>query len=127
MRRMGIDYGSKKVGIAFTDEGGSMAFPHEVIPNDGALLAALEKLIADKNVQEIVIGHSLNKDGKPNAIHAEVEGLITDLTLAVGLPIHLEPEQYTSQQAARVTGKNDQIDASAAALILEGFLTKTHD
>ena len=124
MRRMGIDYGSKKVGVAFTDEGGSMAFPHGVLPNDGKLLPELERLIHEKRVEEIVIGHSLDRDGKPNAIHAAAEGLMTDLTLAVGLPIYLEPEQYTTQQAARVTGKNQQLDSASAALILEGFLTK---
>ena len=124
MRRMGIDYGSKKVGIAFTDEGGGMAFPHSVLPNDSALMGKIKELIDEKSVQEIVVGHSLDKNGEPNPIHKHVEELITDITLSVGLPVHLEPEQYTSQQAARVTGKNEQIDASAAALILEGYIQK---
>jgi putative Holliday junction resolvase len=122
---MGIDFGSKKVGIAFTDEGGSMAFPHSVVPNDASLLSTLGALIAEKDVEEIVIGHSLDKTGTPNAIHAQVEELMTDLTLAVGLPIHLEPEHYTTQQASRIMGKTANTDAAAAALILESFLS-TH-
>ena len=121
---MGIDYGTKNVGIGFTDEGGVMAFPHGVIPNDAQLLKALEQLIEEQGVVEIVIGHSLDRDGNPNKIHAAVEELMTDLTLAIGVPIHLQPEQYTSQEAKRIQGKNDQIDASAAAIILNSYLTQ---
>jgi len=121
---MGIDYGTKNVGIAFTDEGGVMAFPHSVIPNNTKLQETLEQLIAEKQVAEIVMGHSLDRDGKPNAIHAAVESLMMDLTLSIGIPIHLQPEQYTSQEAKRIQGKNDQIDASAAAIILNSYIER---
>lgn len=124
MRLMGIDYGTKKVGIAFSDEGGQMAFPHGVVPNTPKLLDVIIGFINEKKVGEIVIGHSLDKEGKPNAVHTAVEGLMLDLTLATGLPIHLQPEQYSTQAAIQLQGKNAQTDASAAALILDGFLTR---
>ncbi|MCA9354367.1 MAG: Holliday junction resolvase RuvX [Candidatus Kaiserbacteria bacterium] len=124
MKRMGIDFGSKKIGIALTDDGGTMAFPHEVVPNDANFLKYVEALVAERGVGEIVIGHSLNNDGEPNAIHEAVETFITDVTLHIGIPVHLEPEQYSSQAAARVQGKNAMVDASAAALILDSFITK---
>lgn len=121
---MGIDYGTKKVGIAFTDEGGSMAFPHGVVPNTPKLLDVILGLIDTKGVGAIVIGHSLDKTGKPNAVHEAVEGLMLDLTLATGLPVHLEPEQYTTQAAIQLQGRNANTDASAAALILDGYITR---
>lgn len=121
---MGIDYGSKRVGIALTDDQGLMAFPREVIPNDGQLLKTLLSLIEAEGVGEIVIGHSLGRDGSPNAIHAAVTNLITDLTLETGLPIHLEPEHYTTQEAIRFQGRSKDTDASAAAIILNSFLTR---
>jgi putative holliday junction resolvase len=124
MRLMGIDYGTKKVGIAFTDEGGTMAFPHAVIPNSPKLLDVIIGLINEKQVGAIVIGHSLDKEGKPNVVHAAVEALMLDVTLATGLPIHLEPEQYSTQAAIQLQGRNAQTDASAAALILDGYLTR---
>ena len=124
MRRLGIDYGTKKVGLALTDEGGTMAFPHSVIPNDAELQPAIERLIEEERVEEVVIGHSLNLDGQPNPVQEHIEAFITDLTLANPIPIHLEPEQLTSVEASRVTGKNDQTDASAAALILSSYLAK---
>lgn len=121
---MGIDFGSKNVGLAFTDESGSMAFPHGVLPNNAGLFPAVLKLIKEKNVEEIVIGHSLDKAGKANKIHLAVESFILDLTLELGIPIHLEPEQYSTQQAIRIQGKNSQTDAAAAAIILDSFITR---
>lgn len=122
MRYMGIDYGSKRVGIALTDEGGAMAFPHKVLQNSTDLVKDLVALIEEKQVEAIVIGHSLNRNGEPNAIHGKIEELMTDLTLAVGIPIHLHPEQYTTQEALRIQGRTDKTDASAATLILNSFL-----
>lgn len=124
MRLLGIDFGTKKVGLALTDESGVMAFPHTVIPNDGAFLDTIESLIEEKGVTEVVIGHSLNLDGSANAVQTKIEECIADLTLRTPIPIHLEPEQMTTQQAATTTGRNDQTDASAAALILESYLAK---
>ena len=121
---MGIDYGTKRVGVALSDEGGSMAFPHIVLDNDARLLEKLETLAKDRKVGMIVIGHSLDRDGRPNPVHSMVEELIGDLTLRVGVPIHLEPEQYSTQEALRDQGRTSQTDASAAAIILNSFITK---
>ncbi len=124
MRKLGIDYGTKKVGLAMTDESGSMAFPHSVIPTTSDLLKQLVALINKERVGEIVIGHSLDRNGKPNAVHQAVEGLMLDLTLETGLPIHLQSEQYTTQAAIQLQGKTPMTDAAAAALILDSFITK---
>ncbi len=124
MRKMGIDFGSKRVGIALSDDQGLMAFPEMVIENNKDLLKTIVKLISDKQVGEIVIGHSLGRDGKPNEIHDMVEDLITALTLETGLPTHLEPEQYTTQEAIRFQGRNQETDASAAAIILNSYITR---
>ncbi len=124
MRLLGIDYGSKKTGLALTDESGKMAFPHSVVPTDAKLLTTIETLIMKEKVGEIVLGYSLNRDGKPNAVHAAAEELMLDLTLSVGLPVHLQPEQYTTQAAIQIQGRTTQTDASAAALILDAYLTK---
>lgn len=121
---MGIDYGGKRVGVALSDESGRMAFPHIVLANNDQLVVDLLAIIEERKVGEIVIGHSLDKSGKPNAIHAEVEELINDLTLQTGLPVHLEPEQYSTQEAMIGQGRNSQTDASAAAIILNSYLTK---
>lgn len=124
MRYIGIDYGTKRVGVALSDELGTMAFPHKVIPNTPGLLKELEALITEKQVGEIVIGHSLNKNQQPNKVQAAIEELMTDLTLATGLPVHLQPEQFSTQAALQIQGRTDMTDAAAAALILDSYLTK---
>jgi putative holliday junction resolvase len=123
-RIMGIDVGTKRVGVALTDEGRNMAFPEVVLKQDGDLVKNLVSLIEKKSVSEIVIGHSLDKDGKPNKVHELAESIMLDLTLETGLPVHLEPEQFTTQAALRIQGRNDMTDAAAAALILDAYLTK---
>lgn len=123
-RLLGIDYGTKRVGVALSDESRKMAFPHTVLKNDSTLLAQLLTIMSEQQVGEVVIGHSLDKDGNPNQVHRAVEALITDLTLETGVPIHLEPEQFTTQAALRIQGRNDMTDAAAATLILDGFITR---
>jgi putative Holliday junction resolvase len=124
MRLLGIDYGTKRVGIALSDELGKMAFPHTVLKNSPELLREIERIITEKAVTEIVIGHSLDKNQQPNKVQSAIEELVTDLTLAVGLPIHLQPEQFSTQAALQIQGRNDMTDAAAAALILDAFITK---
>lgn len=125
MRIMGIDYGSKRVGIALTDEAGMMGFPLVVLPNNDTLLKAILALIAEKGVAEVVIGQSLGRDGKPNPVQAAIEELITDITLAVGIPVHLEPEHYSTQAALRLQGRNEATDAAAAAILLNSFIERS--
>jgi len=124
MRYMGIDYGTKKLGIAFSEEGGTMAFPYDVLKNDEKLLDTLEKLIAEREVGEVVVGHSLNADGSDNVVQGAINEFIGDLTLRAPIPVHLEPEQYSTQEAMRLQGKNEKTDASAATIILGSYLTK---
>lgn len=123
MRMLGIDFGSKKVGLALSDEAGRMAFPHSVIPNDSSLLSTIESLIGKEHVEKVIIGHSLDKEGKANAIQEGIDAFMLDLTLATGVPIELVRETYTTQEAMRIQGKTALTDASAAALILDSFIT----
>lgn len=121
---MGIDFGSKKVGIALTDASGTMAFPHSVLKNDKTLLKTVCNLIEQEGVAEVVIGHSRNKDGSDNEIQTAIVAFMTELTLQLGIPINLENEFYSTQEAMRIQGKTDMTDAAAAAIILNSFLTK---
>lgn len=124
MRKMGIDFGTKKVGIALTNESGTMAFPHDVIPNDGKLLERVVSLIEKENVVEVVMGHSLTTSGEENKVHQLAQEFMLDMTMQLPIPVHLEPEQFSTQQAIKLQGRNDMTDASAAAIILDSYLQK---
>lgn len=122
MRYLGIDYGTKRVGAAVSDEEGKIAFPHSVFKNDKHLIATLVLLVREKGVSEIVVGDSRTLAGAPNAIAPAIEKLKQEIVVATGLPVHAELEFWTSVQAERTQGKHEKTDASAAALILQSFL-----
>lgn len=124
MRILGIDYGSKRVGVAISDESGKFALPHMVLKNAETLVGDVEKIARDNNVKEIVIGESRQYDMSANKILPEIMSF-KDALNARGFETRLELEFMTSQQAERLQGKHEKIDASAAALILQAYLDRS--
>jgi putative Holliday junction resolvase len=130
MRYLGIDYGSKKVGLALSDEGGAMGFPHAVVPTHEALSTIIQ-LISDRQVGALVLGESRTLSGEENPIMHEIRVFATALHDATGLPVFFEPEVFTTQEAkrpphtaakSRALRDRAPVDASAAALILTSYL-----
>ena len=124
MRYLGIDYGSKRVGLAISDEAGEFAFAHSVLQNNVELLPEIKKIIAEKDVEVVVLGESKNYKGEENVIMKAIKEFKVELEKVTGLPVYLEPEFMTSAEAERIQGKNKMHDASAAALILKSYLDK---
>jgi putative Holliday junction resolvase len=134
MRYLAIDFGTKRVGLALSDEGGHMGFPHGTLPNNGRLIDEVLELIARKDVGTVVIGESRNYDGtlNPVAKAAKEFGALIERRL-VDMPVVFEPETLTTQEARRnfegvrePGSGNLHVDASAAALILTSYLDKQH-
>ncbi|HEX8591613.1 MAG TPA: Holliday junction resolvase RuvX [Candidatus Paceibacterota bacterium] len=129
MRYLGIDYGTKKVGLALTDEAGTMGFPHGALLTTSELLNQLTTLVHEKNVGAIVMGESRNFSGADNPVAAEARAFAERLGTATGVPVYFEPELFTTQEARRFPDGSrmegsPNVDASAAALILTGFLER---
>lgn len=124
MKYLGIDFGSKRIGISVSDNTGKMAFPYSVILNNEKLFGEIEKIIKAENIDEIVIGESKNFAGEPNKIMREIEKFKEILTEKTKLKVYFEPEFMTSSQAELIQGKNEMLDASAATIILQSFLDK---
>ena len=123
MRILGIDYGSKRIGLALSDEGRQFAMPLIVLNSTKNLLDEVLKIAKENETTEIVMGESKNYKGEANVIMSESLELKKQLEIN-GLTVHLEPEFMTSANAERFQGKHDMLDASAAALILQSFLDK---
>ncbi len=122
MKYLGIDYGSKRIGSAVSDQEAKMAFPREVVDNVGEkTLQYIVNLITEAGLAGIVIGKSLDFNGKPNMIQPEIEKFKQALERATGVPVHYQTEVLTSAEAARFT-EGRMLDASAAAIILQSFL-----
>ena len=122
-RILGIDYGSKRVGLALSDENAEFALPLSVLKNDSLLVEKIKKIALDNEIGEIVMGESRNYVGQPNDILMDSITLKEELERE-GYLVYFEPEFMTSVQAERFQGKTDLLDASAAALILQSYLDR---
>ena len=122
MKIIGIDYGGKRVGIALSDDNGTMAFPKAIFPNDRMLMTSMVELIKKEGVKKIIIGESKNKDGEDNPIMQKVKQFAGDLERETGLDVYFEPEYYTSLEARRLTEGKALVDAEAAAIILNSYI-----
>ena len=121
MKIMAIDYGTKRVGIASTDESGVFALPRQVLPNDEKLLEKILEFKTENNIEKVVIGDSRKLDGTPNLIMQAVGEFKKELE-AEGVEVVLHPEVLTTMEARQIQGQTEMTDASAAALILKNFL-----
>ncbi len=137
MRYLGIDYGSKKTGLALSDESGKMGFPHEVVPTH-ELPQRLAAVIPEHGITAVVMGESKDFSGNENPIHKEAQAFAAWVAHTFSLPVHWEPEFLTSAAARRGPGAPDEkpsrspkthepVDASAAALILTSYLSRHHE
>ena len=133
MRYLGVDYGSKKVGLALSDEAGTMGFPHAVIPNTPRLVDEVRALVAKENIGAVVIGESRDLAGVDNPIAKDARAFGAQLAECAGVPVFYESEVFTSAEARRAPEKEMKsraqksrapIDASAAALILTSYLAR---
>ena len=125
MRYLGIDFGSKRVGVALSDESGHFAMPYTVLENNKNLVNEVVAICAKEEVEGIVIGKSLNYQMQANPILAASEIFAKELAEQIKLPIAWEQEFLTSQEAKRDIGKDELYDARAAALILKSYLDRS--
>ncbi len=126
---LGIDYGTKHIGIAISDDTGSIAFPKIIFENDQTLLPRIIDLVRDENISVVVIGESRNKDGIENSVMNQARSFIADLERSLSVVVYFEPEYYSSIEARRdvdgsFSGEHSLVDAKAAAIILNRYLER---
>jgi putative holliday junction resolvase len=123
MRYLGIDFGTKKVGLALSDEAGKFAFPKQILQNNKKLVEDIAALIKDENVGAIVVGESKNFQGEENLVMKKTHRFIEELKKNTDKEIHFHPEYLSSAEAGRII-QNKEDDARAAAIILQSFIDK---
>ena len=123
MRYLGIDYGTKRLGIAISDETGSFAFPRDVILFDTKVYEELLKIVSAEKIGAVVMGDTLTLNGGANDITKTAEVFATKAGEYLKIPIYRIREAWSSQEAARFApqGKKHD-DSSAAAIILQRYL-----
>ena len=135
MRIMGLDYGTKTVGVAISDEMMITAQPVETIVRERAnklrkTYQRIEELISQNDVEKIVIGKPLNMNGTEGEMVQLMREFSQELSRRTGLEIIEVDERLTTFEADRIlketgvaiSGRKEHIDKMAAAIILQTYL-----
>ena len=131
-RILGIDYGSRRIGIAVSDPLGIIATGIATIPNDAGVIGRLRKFIDEYAIGSIVIGTPLNLKGEEAAAESAAGEFAGRLGRELHLPVERCDERFTSAIAHRTLiemgvrkkarRSKERIDSMAAALILQSWL-----
>lgn len=135
MRILGIDFGSKRVGLAISDPEGRMAFPRPALDRDALgtrdrLFAALVALIEAEGVGEVAVGLPLTMDGGESLTTRQARNFAGSLARRVSVPVRLVDERLSSaaaeeqlKEAGLCSRKSRKhLDSQAAVQILETWL-----
>jgi putative Holliday junction resolvase len=133
MRVLGVDLGSKRIGIAVSDRSGTIASPLTVIQRSGSVARdhqAIAKLVAEEEAEAVVVGLPLNMNGSAGPAAQAAVKEAKALATVVGVPVHTSDERRTTVTADRAmmeAGMNAQarrkvVDKVAAAVLLQHWL-----
>lgn len=133
MKAWGLDVGERRVGLARTDDTGTLAVPQGVFPRRAALaedVEALAKLLAARGAEALVVGLPRNMDGTEGPQAQKVREFAEALSRTSGLPVFYMDERWTTREVARAMRemgakphrRKEDLDALSAVLILQAWL-----
>lgn len=135
MRYLGLDLGTKTLGLAISDELGIIATSYKILRHDedyDSLIPMLKKEIEEKNIKELVLGFPKNMNNTVGE-RGEIALMFKEkLEKELELPVHMEDERLTTRQAENLLISNDTsrkkrkkvIDSMAATIILKSYLDR---
>ncbi len=132
MRVLGLDYGSARCGCAVADPTGTLVTPIEAVPRPATRrgMDALAALVAEREVQRVVVGLPLSLSGEDTEQTREAREFAARLArrlsgeVGEGVSVELHDERFTTRLAQRVEGAATPEDSRAAAVMLESWLSR---
>jgi len=131
-RLIGLDLGSKRIGVSICDENQSIATPFKTVNKTSAneLIKELKTIISENNIKGIIIGNPLNMDGSSGRSAQSVNDVALNISKSVNLPVCLWDERLSTVGAFNLSSQLDiniskrvkNIDQNAAAFILQGAI-----
>jgi putative Holliday junction resolvase len=132
MRILALDHGTKRIGVAVSDETQTIAQPLEYIPAEpfADFLVRLKKILTEKEVDLVLIGLPRNMDGSHGPAAHKVETFVSVLRNAIAVPLKMWDERLTSAMANRILiqanvrrdKRKEKVDKMAAAILLQSYL-----
>jgi putative Holliday junction resolvase len=136
MRIMGIDYGTKRIGVAVSDPSCTMAHPLDTVPvrTDGSHVEQLGKIARDYGITQVVVGLPINMDGSLGESAKKATEFSQALQHSLNMPVELWDERLSTSEAhdllirLEVKGRKRKriIDKIAAGIILQSYLEARH-
>ncbi len=123
MKILGIDYGSKHIGLALSDETGLLARELTIL-SPPEFWQDLDGLISSEGIERIVVGLPLNMSGEDTQKTKETRSFAEKLQTQTDLPVELVDERLSSAMAEQIAGTSKHIDSLAAQIILQTYLDK---
>ncbi len=131
-RLIGLDLGSKRIGVSICDESQSIATPYKTINRISTdnLINELKEIIKENNIKGIVIGNPINMDGSSGPSAQSVKDISINISKSIDLPVCLWDERLSTvgafnlskQLDVNISKKIKKIDQNAAAFILQGAI-----
>ena len=131
-RLIGLDLGSKNIGVSICDEKQSIATPFKTIVKSSIdkLIDELKLIIRENDVNGIIVGNPINMDGTSGPSSQSVRDIVKNISKNIDIPICLWDERLStvgafnisSQLDVNVSNRVKNIDQNAAAFILQGAL-----
>ena len=131
-RLIGLDLGSKRIGVSICDEKQLIATPFKTIERSSSkdLINELQNIIKDNDIKGIIVGNPLNMDGSSGSSAQSAKDMSDDISRSIDLPICLWDERLStvgafnlsSQLDVNVSKREKKIDENAAAFILQGAI-----
>ena len=131
---LGLDLGSKRIGLAVSDREARIAFPAGVLERRGPAkdMARLRAIVAERGICEIVVGLPIHMNGRRGPEALAAGEFARRLSEATGLTVALQDERWTSREAERALRemghrrepKPGRVDEMAATLILSTYLER---
>lgn len=120
MNILGIDYGTKRIGLAWVQTGLDVVLPFGVMKNEKWKME-IEEIISKEKINKIIVGLPVGLDGKENENTERVEKFIDELKFIAKIPIETVDERFSSRAADRMEGGVSR-DEKAAMVILQSYL-----
>ena len=131
-RLLGLDLGTKRIGIAICDDRQSIATPFKTInkENNEQFINELKLLIKENNIQGIVVGNPINMDGTLGPSFQSIKDVSNNIVKKINIPLCLWDERLSTVGAFKLSSQLDiniskkvkNIDKNAAAFILQGAI-----
>lgn len=123
MRVLGIDFGTKRIGLALSDESHTLAREYNIYsPNQ--FWQEIKNIIDSEGVERVVIGLPLNMSGDSTDKTREVQEFSDQLQEQLTVPIEFMDERLSSVMANNLPGGRQNVDSLAAQIILQNYLDK---